>query len=74
MYADTGIDEDGFGRAKIVEKAAMRVKTCAEVPVWGDEVVEEDVFAITEETWRTGGAMEKKEVGRLKRWRKMGFQ
>lgn len=74
MYAHLGNGADGVGREKIVEEGKVGAKTGMKVLVCGDEVGENDVFTIMDETPLPGGGKRLKEKGKLKEMAEMGFQ
>lgn len=53
MCATMGDDEDGLGREKITERNELKVRTGAKAFVCGDEVGEENVFTVTDDSWLT---------------------
>lgn len=74
MYADKGNYEDGLGGEEIVKGVEMGVSTGANEFVCGDEIGEEDVFVIADETWSTGRGKEVKEGRRMEKRTEMGLQ
>lgn len=56
LYVDMRNDGDGFRKEGIVEEEKVGVRIGAKLLVCGDEVRKEDVSAITNETWLTGGS------------------
>lgn len=54
MYAKMESDGDGFGKVGILMGGDMKMKNSAKEFDCGDEVVEEILFAITDEIWLTG--------------------
>lgn len=68
VYANIENGGDGYGGEEIVEGGRMEVRMGAKGFVCGDENREEDVSAITDELWLTGGRTEVEEG------RQMGFQ
>lgn len=66
-YAHMGNDGSGIRREKIAQGREMRVSTVAPKFVWGDEVGEKAMLAITDEIWLTG---EKGKKWKVKKTRK----
>lgn len=50
VYVDWKKGRSSFGRKEIVEREETGVRTRATVPVYGDEVEEESVFAVRDES------------------------
>lgn len=73
-YALTGNNRNGFGKEKILEEEEMGRKIGAKAVVCGDEVGEENAFAITDEGWLTGGGGEEEEGREMEEVAQMGFQ
>lgn len=70
MCSDEGNDEEGSGREKIQEGGKMGARIGAKVYIFGDEVGEQNVFAITKKTSLTGTEREVERKERRTRWRR----
>lgn len=55
VYADIGSGRDDFGEEGDLEREKVGVILRAKVLSCCNEAVEEDAFAIPDETWSTGG-------------------
>lgn len=71
LYADMRNIEDSFGTEEIVEGEEMRRKTGTKNFVCGEEVREEDVFALTDETRLTDWGGEVREEMEMKEKREI---
>lgn len=69
-YAHTRTDGVGFRREKIVKGKKMKTEGGGKVFICGEAVGEEELFAITDETWLAGRGQQEKGKRRQKRWRR----